>query len=102
MRQKMKDDILKELKSFAKKLNDTPEARPYIHTKDLTFLDIDLGNKKNEPEESAQIKAQKDAKKTTLFIKAKMKLKKRMSPSYKRLSNIETAKIVKDKLKNDK
>ena len=99
----MKDDILKELKSFAKKLNDTPEARPYTHTKDLTFLDIDLGdNKKEKPEESARIKAQKDAKKTTLFIKAKMKLKKRMSPSYKRLSNIETAMIAKDKLKNDK
>ena len=43
-----------------------------------------------------------DAKKTTLFIKAKMKLKKSMSPSYKRLLNIETAKIIKDKLKNDK
>ena len=100
MRQKMKDDILKELKSFAKKLNNTPEVRPYIHKKDLTFLGIDLENKKNEPEKSAQIKAH--AKKTTLFIKAKMKLKKRMSPSYKRLLNIETAKIIKDKLKNDK
>lgn len=102
MRQKMKDDILKELKSFAKKLNNTPEVRPYIHKKDLTFLGIDLEDKKNEPEKSAQIKAQMDAKKTTLFIKAKMKLKKSMSPSYKRLLNIETAKIIKDKLKNDK